>query len=123
MYLVSSSENADISDKDVVKVSIPCFCMYHCVCVCVCVQDSGCHRNTCLQELAQKSQTLLATLNGYGTQGENGQITVTRLRWDDKLIKVSLLSTKDQTIRLEAAGTSQQVTLAAGKEVALEIKK
>jgi len=72
---------------------------------------------------------LLPAVPAAWTTGEiagvlcRGQITVTRLAWDDKLIKVSLLSSKDQTIRLDAAGTSQQVTLAAGKELALEIKK
>jgi hypothetical protein len=51
-----------------------------------------------------------------------GQITVTRLKWQQDLIKVSLLSTLDQTLRLDVRGTSQQVTLTAGKEVTLEIK-
>ena len=45
------------------------------------------------------------------------------MAWDKSSIKVSLRSVIDQTIRLEAAGSSQQVTLAAGKEISLEIKK
>ncbi|MEI6603834.1 MAG: glycoside hydrolase N-terminal domain-containing protein [Verrucomicrobiota bacterium] len=50
-----------------------------------------------------------------------GQITLTHLAWNKGLINVRLLSAIDQTIRLEAAGKTQQVTLTAGKEVALEI--
>jgi len=52
-----------------------------------------------------------------------GQLTVTRLTWDPQSLKVSLLSTIDQTLRLDAAGSSQPVTLTAGKEVTLEIKR
>ena len=72
---------------------------------------------------------LLPAVPAAWTTGEiagvlcRGQITVTRLAWDKGLIKVSLLSTVDQTIRLDAAAGSQQVTLAAGKEVAMEIKR
>ena len=51
-----------------------------------------------------------------------GQITITRLKWQQNLIQVSLLSALDQTLRLDARGTSQQVTLTAGKEITLEIK-
>ena len=52
-----------------------------------------------------------------------GQVTLTRLAWHKGHITVSLRSAIDQTLRLEAAGTSQQVSLTAGKEVTLEIKK
>jgi alpha-L-fucosidase 2 len=52
-----------------------------------------------------------------------GQITITSLKWDDKLIKVSLVSAKDQTISLDAAGASQPITLAADKAITLEIKR
>ena len=52
-----------------------------------------------------------------------GQIEITRLKWEKDLIKVSLISAKDQTIRLDSPGSNQQITLPAGKEVALEIKK
>jgi hypothetical protein len=52
-----------------------------------------------------------------------GQIEISRLKWEKDLIKVSLISAKDQTIRLDGPGSSQQITLPAGKEVTLEIKK
>ena len=52
-----------------------------------------------------------------------GQITLTRLTWEKDRIEVSLLSAKDQTIRLDARGTSQQVTLTSGKEITLAVKK
>ena len=51
-----------------------------------------------------------------------GQVEITHLKWEQNLIKVSLVSAKDQTLRLDARGTSQQVTLPAGKEITLEVK-
>ncbi|MCX6874139.1 MAG: glycoside hydrolase N-terminal domain-containing protein [Verrucomicrobia bacterium] len=52
-----------------------------------------------------------------------GQIEVTRLKWEKNLIQVSLISGPEQTLTLEAAGTSQTITLPAGKEITVEITK
>ncbi len=71
---------------------------------------------------------LLPALPAVWTTGEirgvlcRGQIEVTCLKWDKTLVRVSLLSAKDQTLRLDTRGTRQQVTLTAGKEITLEVK-
>jgi hypothetical protein len=52
-----------------------------------------------------------------------GQIEISSLKWDKNIVVVSLISGKDQTITLESPGGSRKVTLIAGKESKIEIKK
>jgi hypothetical protein len=52
-----------------------------------------------------------------------GQIEISSLKWDKNSVVVSLISGKDQTITLESPGGSRKVTLIAGKESKIEIKK
>ncbi len=52
-----------------------------------------------------------------------GQIEISSLKWDKSGIAVTLISGKDQSINLESPGGSRKVTLYAGKENKIEIKK
>lgn len=72
---------------------------------------------------------VLPALPSVWPQGEikgvlcRGQIEISSLKWDKNLIRVSLVSGKDQTILLDSPGGSQKVTLAAGKEITVELIK
>jgi alpha-L-fucosidase 2 len=72
---------------------------------------------------------LLPALPGVWPAGEiqgvlcRGQIEISSLKWDEKSIRVNLVSGKDQKITLDYPGGSQKLTLAAGKETAVEINQ
>ncbi|MFA6126897.1 MAG: glycoside hydrolase N-terminal domain-containing protein [Bacteroidales bacterium] len=52
-----------------------------------------------------------------------GQIEINSLKWEKKLVKVSLVSGRDQAITLETPGRSQKISLVAGKETTVEINQ
>ena len=52
-----------------------------------------------------------------------GQIEITSLKWEKNLIRVSLVSGKDQSINLDSPGATRKVHLPAGKVTTIEIKK
>jgi hypothetical protein len=52
-----------------------------------------------------------------------GQIEISSLKWEKNLVRVSMISGKDQTISLDTPGGSRKVALTAGKEITVDIKK